>query len=318
MTQTTNNPLALCGQYQVPSDVTRVLQELTRVGPVIAPGGTTLCSAVADGHTVLITSITPEKNDTYVDRSSVAICFKATFLQKLAAGLGVEWLAEKTRRLDNFQHPQVASIVVGGRYRDYTGEWREISASHTLDLRDDAAHGRSEKDLARARKYIHQLAETMAQSRAIAKACVDRTLAKEDVGRPMFMGKVYRTSPINPEMASSALFGPRTDGSDPDAPEELRQVEAEVRDTEPSRSTGASAGFLVPNDAQFGADAGKPITSASDDTLSSLYDQMDTWLQNNGKSPHASGVLRKAQAIEAEVEHRRARSAQGASEEAPF
>ena len=206
--------------YEKPTDVTTALAQLAEHFPVIAPGGTTSCAAIAEGCRVLLTSVIaypPDRGtdgkevsgtgDVFKDKQTGKWCFHASFLKKLAAGVGIEWLADKTRRLDNFADPFVCSMVVAGRYRDYTGEWREITGAHQLDLRDGAAHGKTPAQLVKARQYIQQLCETMAKSRAIADACVSRTIEERDLGRPIPMAKLYRVDALDADAARKALYG---------------------------------------------------------------------------------------------------------------
>lgn len=307
MSNETANPLSLCGVKNSPPEITRALTELSRVGPVIAPGGTTVCSGIAEGYSAVVTQITPDAEnigkpggDLYKDRSSGAICFSAKFLARLAAGLGIEWDATKTRRLDSFQHPHVCSLVVGGRYRDYTGEWREISASHTLDLRDDAAHGRGEKDLARARRYIHQLCETMAQSRAIAKAGVDRALAQDDLGRPIFMAKVYRKGASEAESAAAraAMYGAAPGESvNTETGEVTVATQAEVRDTpQPEPDPVVPAGRLT--------GAGRRVSELSDDELAPLRDEIMSALEHGMSEPKAARARDLLDAVTTEMSRR--------------
>lgn len=214
--------LAQCGTYDKPLEVTRALRALAEQFPVVAPGGTTECHVVPEGYGVSVTAVIPTEDDVYKDKGSNATCFKATFLKKLAAGLGIEWVPSETRRLDNFAHPFVCSIVVAGRYRDWSGEWRTISGSHMLDLRDEAAHGMTDKQLPMARKNIAQLCETKAKSRAIADACISRTIDPRDLNRPIPMAKLYRRDTIDSGEAKRALYG------------EPRRVAADVIDVEPT------------------------------------------------------------------------------------
>lgn len=327
MTQetTTQNPLALCGVKDSPNSITYALQELQRFGPVVAPGGALVCSGLAEGYAGVVTCITPDREvgrpggDLYKDKSSGQICFSAKFLAKLAAGLGIEWDADKTRRLDAFQHPYVCSLVVGGRYRDYTGEIREISASHTLDLRDEAAHGRTDKELPRARKYIHQLCETMAQSRAIAKCGIDRTIHQNDLGRPISMVKVYRRDavPGAAETARGALYGDRGETIDRETGEVHTVADAEVRDADtpgrdvtPPHERGEGAALVVPSNPQYGADQGKAVALASDATLVALANNLAGFLDDKVAKERNPGLVGHAErlndAVADEMERRAA------------
>lgn len=226
--------LAECRQYDDPRKVTQALVKLAADFPVVCPGGTPEVSAIPQGYRVSLTAYLPTEADVYKDKGSGQTCFKATFLKKLAAGLGIEWLPSETRRLDGFAHPFVCSMVVAGRYRDWSGEWRTITGSHMLDLRDEAEHGMTDKQLPQARRNIQQLCETKAKSRAIADACVSRTIDPRDLNRPIPCAKLYRAdSDIDPAQASAAMYGqPRGD-----AP---RSVEAEIMDdaTGEVRSSG--------------------------------------------------------------------------------
>lgn len=311
------NALALCGLKDTPQAITSTLQQLAEHGPVVAPGGTVNCVAIAEGYTASITAIYLDQGDVFKDRSSGATCLHAKALNKLAKGLGLEWLPEKTRRLDNFQHPFVCSMAVAGRYRDYSGEWVVVSATHMLDLRDEAAHGRSDKDLRRARKYIQQLCETMAKSRAIADACVDRAIHPTVIqqGRPIVMAKVCRKDAVDAEGATASLYGQPQDGDEP------RHVDAEVNDTEPSPAAqpNTAAGLCVPNKPDvYGGDAGKPIGQASDDTLTLFQDNIGSWLEGNPSAASDPKVKSMLDMLDAEIQHRMARAGAGESDGAPW
>jgi hypothetical protein len=275
--------------YEKPAEVTTALAQLAEHFPVIAPGGTTSCAAIAEGCRVLLTSVVaypPERGndgkeiqgtgDVFKDAQTGKWCFHAAFLKKLAAGVGIEWLAEKTRRLDNFSNPFVCSMVVAGRYRDYTGEWREISGSHQLDLRDEAAHGKTPNQLKKARQYIQQLCETMAKSRAIADACVSRTISENDLGRPIPMAKLYRVDALDAGAAKAALYGPGAggDGIESARPAEVieettGEVTTQGRTTDNAGSRGAAEGEAPrgqSSGSSSGAPAGASASPASDPT----------------------------------------------------
>ena len=104
MTQATQNALALCGVKETPNDITKTLDQAAREGfPVVAPGGTTQCAGIAPGHSAIVTAVTPSEEDVYIEQSSKARCYKATFLKKLAAGLG---------RPRTQPHPRVPNRIV--------------------------------------------------------------------------------------------------------------------------------------------------------------------------------------------------------------
>lgn len=322
MTNATQHPLALVGVKDKPNDVTQALSAMQQAGyPIAAPGGTVMCPSIPAGFAVGITAIKFSKDDTY--QMDGVTCLKATALNRLARGLGISWLPETFRRLDDQTDPHYCSFVVAGEYRDYTGELVRVVGTRAVDLRDGSPEAKLMKagQLARARVNIAQIAETKAKNRAIADACIGRQIHPRDLEREFVMAKVYRVEPVAPGMATDALYGRQAAPAAAPATEaETRHVnDAEVRDApqEPTRTTGASVGFCVPNDeASFGADAGKPLAEASDGTLSRLLDQMSEWLERNAESPHASGVRRKAQAVEAEIGHRQAGGA--TRDEAPF
>ena len=188
--------------YAAPTDATRALKQLAEFFPVVSPGGTLDVAEIAPGHKVSITAHVPQMcddkgngGDVFIERSSQSICFRAMFLKKLAGGVGHEWIPSETRiSFPANNHPHCCAVTVAGRYRDYTGQWRTVSASKVLDLRDEAIgdSAKSDKQLRREREDIASRAETMAKSRCIADACVDRTINAGDVlhGLPWGCGKV--------------------------------------------------------------------------------------------------------------------------------
>jgi len=209
--------------FSDPKSATQALTRLAEFFPVFAPGGTTNVAEIAPGHSLLISSYVPQMcdekgngGDVYRELSSGTLCFRAGFLKRLAAGIGLEWLPEQKRIEWPMRGlPQggwCVTVTVVGRYRTYAGEWRTVDASKTLDLRDEAIVGTKlatqEKQLRRERTDIQSRAETMAKSRCIADAAVKRTIEAEDVGRPVICASIYRTpSTDDVRAATSALYG---------------------------------------------------------------------------------------------------------------
>lgn len=332
--------LAECRAYDSPLSVTRALNELAKNFPVVAPGGTTECTMIPEGYGVSITAVIPGADDVYKDSGSGQTCFKAAFLKKLAAGVGIEWIPSETRRLDNFAHPFVCSIVVAGRYRDWSGDWRTISASHMLDLRDDAAHGMKDKpkQLEMARKNIAQLCETKAKSRAIADACVSRTIDPRDLDRPIPMAKLYRRDPADGQSgnrAASALYG--GDGIESARPADVDEVTGEVQHGNPGRGPssaphapaaaptgngGASSGVTAPSPSTASRAApaaeakphlipkgykgeGKTFAAATDDELAEYAMSLGARIASGEiPAPGAPAAKAKLAAAEAEIARR--------------
>lgn len=245
MSQGQTNALALCGVKDKPNDVTNALQRMEQEGyPVIAPGGTTMCPTLPAGYSVGVTAIRFSKDDTY--KMDGALCLKASALNRLARGLGIQWKPETFRRMDDQKDPYYCSMVVAGEYRDYTGELVTITGTRAVDLRDgspeyEAMRNRNTGELnlgqiARARANIQQICETKAKNRAIADACVSRSISPSDLNREFVMAKVYKTAPdmVAAAEANSALYGGET--MDPETGE-IRNAEAEVRDAEPPPQT---------------------------------------------------------------------------------
>ncbi len=272
----TENALALCGVKDSPGSITQALQALNELGPVVAPGGTLLCSGLAEGYGAIITAVTPTDDDVYVEFSSKKRCYTAAFLKKLAAGIGIEWDSMQTRRLDGFVHPHVCSVSVGGRYRDYSGAWRSISGDAQLDLRDEATHGvKTAGELNRMRKKIQEHTITRAKSRAIADACVKRTQSEGAIGLQMYVCKVYRTEaePGAADAAQEALYGgaARPGETVDNETGEIHTAQAVVRDATP-------AVFVIPGTKLPGA--GKRVTDLTDDELDACHSRLRDALDN--------------------------------------
>jgi hypothetical protein len=206
--------------FAEPQEATHALTKLSEFFPVCSPGGTTQVAEVAPGHKVLITAHIPQMcdekgngGDVFKERSSGTLCFRAVFLKKLAGGIGLEWIPSETRTEFPFRgFPQsgwCVTVHVAGRYRDWSGEWRTVSASKTLDLRDEVLDGttKTDKQIARERADIASRAETMAKSRCIADACINRTIEADQVGAPIVCAKLYRTDPLDSSAAKAALYG---------------------------------------------------------------------------------------------------------------
>lgn len=305
--------------YERPDDVTAALAQLSEHFPVVAPGGTTRCAVIADGYKALVTYVVaeyprydndnkeiPGTGDVFKDRRTNQWCFKHAFLKKLAAGAGIEWVDEE--RMDNFSHPFVCAMKVKGKYRDYSGEWRQVIGSHQLDLRDEAEHGKTAGQLKAARGTIQQLCASMAKSRAIADACISRTIADADIGRPIIMAKLYRTAGVDPDEARDALYGkpgePRTPVDDVDSAE---RVEAEVTDHDTGEVTRKPSGFTIPVGAKPPyAEEGVTFEEAALLSVRAVATRLTTWLNDarNVNSPKVATIKAQCDAAYAEIDYR--------------
>lgn len=256
-----------------PQSATAALTKLSQFFPVCAPGGTTQVAEVAAGHKVLITAHVPQMcddqgngGDVFKERSSGTICFRAAFLKKLAGGIGLEWIPSETRTSFPFAgHAQggwCCTVVVAARYRDWSGEWRVVSASKTLDLRDEAEPKGTPKQIARERGDIASRAETMAKSRCIADACIARTIAMEQVGAPIVCAKLYRTEPMDANAARDAMYGPPREIIDHGTGEVIDSVQGN-HGAGPSSAPNAPAGSPPRESVASSGSAGTPPASAS-------------------------------------------------------
>lgn len=267
--------------YGDPQGATQALTKLAEFFPVCAPGGTTQVAKIPPGHEVLITAYVPEMcddkgngGDVFIERSSQSICFRAEFLKKLAAGIGLEWIPEAKKVSFPFAgHPQsgwCCTVSVAAKYRDWSGEMRVVDASKTLDLRDEALVGVDikEKQLRRERSDIAARAETMAKSRCIADAAIKRTIRRDQVGAPIVCAKVYRTEPTDKDSgnrAASALYG--GDGIESARPADVDEVTGEVQHGNPGR--GPSSAPHAPAAAPTGnGGASSGVTAPSPSTAS--------------------------------------------------
>ena len=309
------NALARCGTYEKPETASAALVAIAREYPLVCPGGTPQVNAIAEGYSVSVTNIRPVEGDTFKDRSSGAICFHADFLRRLAKGLGLAWLPQETRRLDDMKDSFLCSMIVAGQYRDYAGELVTVTGTHMLDLRDGAEHGKTPAELKRARKSIQQLCETMAKSRAIADACVSRTMNPADMDKPIVMAKVFRIAPIDPDQAKAALYGPTKAASPAPAGDGIESAKrAEVIDQHTGEVTQAPAPERPESSAKLTittgkgyAGEGKTFAEASDDELLACHDAMKAKLAAEGAKWTAAGcegAKRKIAAASAELDWR--------------
>lgn len=252
--------------YGDPQGATQALTRLAEFFPVCAPGGTTQVAKIAPGHEVLITAYVPEMcdekgngGDVFIERSSQSICFRAAFLKKLAAGIGLTWLpgATETSFPANF-HPWCVTVKVAAEYRDWSGEMRTVSASKTLDLRDEAQPKGTPKQIERERSDIAARAETMAKSRCIADAAIKRTIQRDQMGAPIVCAKVYRTDPTDPQAgnrAASALYG--QGGIETARRADVDETTGEVTNGNPIRDVSAPPATTADTPGNRGASSGE-------------------------------------------------------------
>jgi len=252
--------------YGDPQGATQAPTRLAEFFPVCAPGGTTQVAKIAPGHEVLITAYVPEMcdekgngGDVFIERSSQSICFRAAFLKKLAAGIGLTWLpgATETSFPANF-HPWCVTVKVAAEYRDWSGEMRTVSASKTLDLRDEAQPKGTPKQIERERSDIAARAETMAKSRCIADAAIKRTIQRDQMGAPIVCAKVYRTDPTDPQAgnrAASALYG--QGGIETARRADVDETTGEVTDGNPIRDASAPPATTADTPSNRGASSGE-------------------------------------------------------------
>ncbi|MFB6373792.1 MAG: hypothetical protein ABEN55_11960 [Bradymonadaceae bacterium] len=132
-------------------------------------------------------------------------------LEQIAAAFGIEW--GDSKRLDNFQSPNLAVVKVEGFAPDpATGKVRKYTASKNIDLRTPpevaertaevkAIYDRheeewkAENELQQKRQSIHELAETGAMNRVIRKACnVRMDYTTEEMQSPFVVVSVTSTA----------------------------------------------------------------------------------------------------------------------------
>lgn len=273
LTKTERHTMSLSGSYSDPATVSAKLQWAAKHMHLVSPAASV--GHVPPGCTITLAAVQVDpENETYsVSGGKLALTKPA--LDRIAAGVGISWDANKSRRLDDGSDPHYCHYRAVGRYRAFDGQWMEIMGEKEMDMREGsatlesitqkAAAARKPRDPAKqimeVRMHILAHAETKARLRAIRSIGLRSAYGKQELEKPFVMARVMFTGKSDdPEMqkeltratAASFLDGASALYGEPAAAPALPAHEMEVHTPPPVDETKPSTyADEEPEDAEF-------------------------------------------------------------------
>ena len=184
---------AITGSVYDPKEISRRLQYADEHFFLVSPASS--CGHVPPGCAIAMTAVQIDPDlETYpVGDGKVAMTKPA--LDRIAAGIGITWAPEMSRRLDDGSDPRYCHYRSVGRYRAFDGQWMIVKGEKELDLRDGSAQVVGVKDgkVAAQRKHILSLAETMSRLRAIRTLGIRSSYQPRELAKPFVMARIMFT-----------------------------------------------------------------------------------------------------------------------------
>lgn len=153
--------------------------------------------------------------------------FGKVVMMKLSQAAGINWLSSV--RHDDASDPHYAEIEVHGSILGFDGSWKHMTGRKSVDLRDGSGEAKemSPGQLAQARRFPVELAETKAKKRAISQhLCLEGSYTLEQLNKPFVVPAVvidsentdseHERAVIRAEIVKNAMRGRAAlYGSDP-------------------------------------------------------------------------------------------------------
>ena len=114
-------------------------------------------------------------------------------MDQIGTALGVKWVPEHSRRLDDGSDPFYCYFQAVGQIRLFDAQKQTVIGNYELDLRDGAPRlkGMSDKQRDSMRKFIVQRAETGARARALSSHGIRRSYKPEELKKPFIVAKLH-------------------------------------------------------------------------------------------------------------------------------
>jgi hypothetical protein len=202
------------GTYSNSTEANRALRDCAEVGWLLSPSQHV--AQVLEGTSIAISAFRVDVVlETFPDDDEPTRRVpNKTFLDQVVRELGVGWVAEHCRRIDDQRNAHVRSFQAGGRIQEFHGAWRPIQAHAEVDITNNsplvrkitARFGqRSRLEIERRRQFITSLADTAARLRAVRQLGVRDWYLGSDLEKPFFCARViFHGQSASPE--TKAIF----------------------------------------------------------------------------------------------------------------
>lgn len=209
----------LVGTSHDPKTISERLDYASQHLHLVSPA--TSCGAVPEGCEITMTAVHVDVDkETYNVGGKRALSKSA--LERIAAGTGISWDPNHSRRLDDGSDPYYCHYRAVGHYRAFDGQVMTLMGEKEMDLRKGSAQieairkkakqGDPEKQISGQREHILSHAESKARLRAIRQVGLQSSYDKKDLIKPFVMARVVFTGRTNdPEL--KLLFAQSTAAS---------------------------------------------------------------------------------------------------------
>lgn len=199
---------ALAGSYAAAGIIDSKLREAASIFHLISPA--TSCGSLPEGCEVAISLVHVSSNTEKGGPGDVApvgggkLSLSGNVLKKIAAAAGIDWDAERSRRLDNGRNPHYVHFRAVGYVRLFDGTVRTVTGEVEIDMREgspqivamqqrakEGAH--LDSQIRDTRLFILRHAETKAKLRAIADMGVKRSYSEAELAKPFAVARLMFT-----------------------------------------------------------------------------------------------------------------------------